>query len=99
MHTIVLIVAAILTLCIAGPAVRGTLLKAWFLAPVMILPYLLLYMAFWASDSEQLYLAPFFVMATILVGKSAARLLTMVSNTPRAAVNTSATEPTHWAPA
>lgn len=101
MHTLILVIAAILTVCIAGPAARGSLLKAWMLAPLTFVPYLLLYMAFRDGDHERIFLAPVFLMATILLAKSVRRLFTMAADTPRAALNAPASdaERPHWAAA
>lgn len=99
MHTIALVVALVMTACIVGVVARcRRLLIAWLLASVAFVPYIILYAAFRSGGSEQLFLVPVMVVATVLLGKSVIRLLGMVAATPRAVVNVPATAPEpHWA--
>ncbi|WP_042376474.1 hypothetical protein [Gordonia alkanivorans] len=99
MHTIVLVVAAIITLLLAAHAVQGGMIRAWVMFFLAVLPTFLLYMAFRATDNETIFLAPLFVVSTIILGKAAVRLVRIANNTPHAAVNAPArgAERPHWA--
>ncbi|MFC0313635.1 hypothetical protein ACFQNE_02770 [Gordonia phosphorivorans] len=97
MHTIALILAAFLTLLLAGPALlRGGLIRSWVLTIASIVPVGILYLAF-RGDGDVWFLWPAFILLSITAVKSATVLLNLHAHTPVSHSNVAADGRPHWA--